>query len=428
MIKRASTMSLCSKVLLSVAHWMFRTVLILGMGSCYSNVVTLEYFGLHIHRADNGTAWPKSSFGSWRLWDAYVQWTHLQPTKETWNFTKLDLDVAMAKINKVSILLPLGLSPQWASSRPNEESGYGRGNAAEPTSIEDWRSYVRTVGIRYKNRINAYEIWNEPNDKVFFSGTTSKLVELTCVAYLTLKAIDASIIVVSPAYTGEENIGKLEEFLAMGGGKCIDVVSYHLYVTPSPPEAIPSLVERIRQAMKRQGLEHLPLWNTETGWEIKNTDGTPEGKPSDYWLRVGSEQSAAFVARAFLLSSAYGVDRFYWYAWDSKAMGLIEPTARTIKPGGAAIGILSKWLVGGQRPICSETNRIWLCNLSGRPSERRVVIWSRDSSELYVPPSGWKVSQIERADGRNESPPLPSASLRTSEMPRLLTLMPDTKP
>lgn len=403
-----------------------QAVLLFSMTFSHAAGVSPEYFGLHIHRADDGTPWPNVQFGSWRLWDAYVQWTHLQPARETWNFGRLDHYVELARSNKVSLLLPLGLPPRWASARPKEQSAYGEGRAAEPAQIEDWRAYVHTVGQRYKGKINAYEIWNEPNDKHFFSGTTAKLVELTCEAYRVLKIIDPAILVVGPAYTGGQNIGKLEEFLAKGGGGCIDVVSYHLYVPLGPPEVIPPLIERIREAMKRQGLEHLPLWNTETGWIVENSDGTHAGKLPKDWLRVSSEQSAAFVVRSYLLSSAFGVDRFYWYAWDGKSMGLMEPSAKTLKPGGVALGVVARWITGGPRPVCSETNRMWLCTLSQRPDGRRVVVWSPDSAKHYIAPSGWRIKQIERADGQIEPLPLSGLSIRTNEMPRQLTLVPDT--
>lgn len=415
-----------TRLALFVSGSILQTVLLLSVTPSHA-VISPEFFGLHIHRADDDTIWPSARFGSWRLWDANVQWTHLQPTREGWKFDKLDRYIELAKSNNVSLLLPLGLSPWWASARPREQSAYGEGRAAEPAEMDDWRTYVRTVGQRYKGEINAYEIWNEPNDKHFFSGTTAKLVELTCEAYRVLKNIDPAILVVGPAYTGGQNIGKLEDFLAKGGSGCIDVVAYHLYVPLGPPEAIPPLIGRIRQVMKRQGLEHLPLWNTETGWIIENTDRTREGKLPEDWLRVGSDQSAAFVVRSYLLSIAFGVDRFYWYAWDGKSMGLIEPIAKTVKPGGQALGVVARWLTDGPRPICSETNRMWLCILSEGPDVRRVVVWSLENTQRYIAPSGWRIKQIERADGQIESRPLSGRGIRTNEMPRHLTLVPVTR-
>ena len=389
----------------------------------HSATVPPEYFGLHIHRADSSTAWPQARFGSWRLWDAYVQWTHLQPEKGKWEFQRLDRYVKLAAANHVSLLLPLGLSPGWASSRPGEHSSYGEGRAAEPKSMDDWRTYVRTVAWRYKGKINAYEIWNEPNDKAFFSGSTTKLVELTCEAYSILKATDPNIVVVSPAYTGAQNIGKLETFLAYGGKRCIDVVAYHLYVTPSTPEAIPPLVQQIQQAMKRQDVGQLPLWNTETGWFIENSDGTPVEKMSNYWLRVSAEQSASFVARSFLLGSASGVERFYWYSWDSKLFGLIEPTAKSIKSGGLALDIVAKWMIGNPQPVCAETNSVWHCALFSKQDERHFVVWSTEIPTLFTAPIGWRIADVERADGRAERLQS-SKDVVVDDLPRQLILTP----
>jgi len=115
------------------------------------HTIPREYFGMHIHRADSSTPWPGVRFGSWRLWDAYVSWPQLEPNRGQWDFKRLDKYVAMASLTGVNVLLPLGLSPAWASARPNEVSAYRYGNAAEPLNIEDWRSYVRAVAERYKD-------------------------------------------------------------------------------------------------------------------------------------------------------------------------------------------------------------------------------------------------------------------------------------
>src|SRR5215468_5110882 len=129
-----------------------------------------EFFGMHIHHAGAATPWPEVPFSEWRLWDAYVAWPSLEPQKGKWHFETLDKYVALAEQHNVGILLPLGLSPQWASARPQEKSTYQPGNAAEPRNLDDWRNYVKTVATRYKGRIHEYEIWNEPNLKLFWTG------------------------------------------------------------------------------------------------------------------------------------------------------------------------------------------------------------------------------------------------------------------
>ena len=129
------------------------------------------YFGLHIHHLDRpsrrlGRACPSPA---WRLWDAEINWPDLEPNKGQWNFERLDRYVSLAQQHGTSILFTLGGSPPWASARPQSLSNYSPGFTAEPANLEDWRIYVRTVVSRYKGRIPAYEIWNEPNLKDFWS-------------------------------------------------------------------------------------------------------------------------------------------------------------------------------------------------------------------------------------------------------------------
>src|SRR2546429_8360016 len=97
-----------------------------------------------LHHLPQPTPWPRVSFGSWRLWDAYVVWPNVEPQKGQWDFSHLDGYISLAESHSVEILLPLGLTPAWASSRPKEKSGYEPGNAAEPRNISDWSEYVRS--------------------------------------------------------------------------------------------------------------------------------------------------------------------------------------------------------------------------------------------------------------------------------------------
>src|SRR5215813_211564 len=156
-------------------------------------VIDRRFFGMHIHRSVDGTRWPPVPFGSWRLWDAHVTWADIEPGPQAWNWTRLDAYVAMAQAHDVEILLTLGMTPPWASSEPNRHAdpplGYPQGAQAPPARLEDWTEYVRTVALRYKGRIRYYEIWNEPNQMAFFSGSPQQMAELSKAAYGVIKAI-----------------------------------------------------------------------------------------------------------------------------------------------------------------------------------------------------------------------------------------------
>lgn len=385
---------------------------------------------MHIHRADEGTKWPAAGFGSWRLWDANVAWPNLEPERGRWDFSRLDRYVTMARLAGVEILLPLGLSPRWASARPGERSSYALGNAAEPRDMEDWRRYVRMVATRYKGRIKNFEIWNEPNEAGFFSGTPEKLVELTCEAQRVLRSVSPDNRLVSPSMVGEGREPELlGAFLENGGKNCVDVVGYHFYVPKGAPEALAALVSRVRGAMKKAGVGYLPLWNTESGWWIENGDGTPESGADPRWMRVSVAQSGAWVARALIVGRAAGLDRFYWYAWDNKSMGLIEPSDGTYKPGAYAFSAVADWLAGSPRVDCFTARTSWSCRLNRQLGQgentEQLIVWDTGSRAASFPiPAGKRVLSIDYVDGRT-APAEQLESLRTisiSGMPMRLTL------
>jgi len=89
-----------------------------------AGAIPATYFGLHIHRATTTTPWPVIPFGAWRLWDAGVSWSDLEPRNSNWDFRLLDQYVTLAQKHNVDLLLPLGFTPTWASARPNEISSY----------------------------------------------------------------------------------------------------------------------------------------------------------------------------------------------------------------------------------------------------------------------------------------------------------------
>lgn len=355
-------------------------VFLFGLRPSSAELIPIQYFGLHIHRADQGTAWPSIPFGSWRLWDAYVGWAQLERSRGQWDFTRLDRYVAMAELTKVDILLPLAITPRWASARPDESSPYKPGNIAEPANLADWSTYVATVGARYKGRIKHYEVWNEPSDRNHYSGDLATLVKLTCEAKRVLQAIDPDIKLVSPASAGGgRHIEYLDRFLAAGGRKCIDIVGHHFYVFKESPEAMIPIIRGVKRVMAANGVGHMPLWNTETGYWIENGDGTPDHPmvAKGGWKRLGLEkESGDYLMRALLIARAEGVDRFYWYSWDNRyGLGMVESITGQPKPMVEAWRVLADRLVGASRLACKESGGRWSCTLNLRSGEPAKITW-----------------------------------------------------
>lgn len=382
-------------------------------GGLHGRQVPASYFGMHVHRvgATGGeyppTPWPGRKFGTWRLWDADVAWFHLEPAKGKWDFGRLDRYVDLARQDGIEIVMPLGLSPTWASARPQEHSPYQMGAAAEPRDMEDWRAYVRTVGERYKGRIHIYEVWNEVNEEMFFTGSMEALVALTREAASVLKKIDPEIRIVSPSMVGAgRSLEWLDRFFAAGGGDHVDVVGYHFYVPNDRPEAMLPMIRDARARMRRHGQGQKPLWNTETGWWIENLDGTPDPPGMDRsWRRVDQQTAAAYLVRSMLVGLAGGLEGFHWYSWDNGGMGMVEPKSKKERPAVGALQRTMAWLSGTRMLGCETGGRVWSCGFEDAQGRPVKAVWVPSGArEAYQVPEGWQNVDAILADGASAKP------------------------
>lgn len=350
-------------------------------------VIPASYFGMHVHRADRGTPWPGKEIGSWRLWDARVNWVDLEPKPGEWDFSRLDRYVAMAELAGTEILLPLGMTPAWASARPSEKGIYrAGGDAAEPRRIEDWERYVRTVANRYKGRIRHFEVWNEVNEGTgFFSGTPQAMFELQKAAYRVVKDVDPDAVLVSPSSVGEaaHQLAWFEDYLALGAADYADVIGYHFYQPRKKPEAIVGLVQMVKAVMARRGAGAKPLWNTESGYRMDLGHKKLVGADPS-WPALQPQQAAAYVARALILGWWSGLDRFYWYAWDSVDLGFVTPDGQ-VMPAGRAYLAVARWLIGARMRGCDENRNVWVCELD-REGQRAWLVWHAEDKDV-----AWRV-------------------------------------
>jgi len=372
-------------------------------------LIPATYFGMHFHHLGGVTPWPSVPVGEWRLWDCHTAWPDLEPQKGQWRFQTLDAYLTLAAQHNTGVLLPLGLSPRWASARPMERSTYQPGFAAEPRDIDDWREYVATVVRHCKGRVHSYEIWNEPNSKSFWTGDIVHMITLTREASQIIHRIDPQAIVVSPAATTQSGLSWLSQFLAAGGGQFVDVIGYHFYVSPAPPEAMLPLIEQVQQIMRQNGVGEKPLWDTESSW------ASPKPFPSE-------ELGAAYLARSYILTWAAGVQRFYWYSWDNHGFVVIQTTqadSQTLTPAGQAYGIIQKWLVGARLDSCDvDSEHTWTCKLT-RQGAPQWILWNESETKtLSVPPS-WQGKTIQPLLGPAQA--LSGANVQVGAAPELVT-------
>jgi hypothetical protein len=162
----------------------------------------------------------------------------------------------------------LGYSVAWASGGASNAQGIVFG---PPKDLDAWENYVFQTVNRYKGRVNAWEVWNEPDVAFFWGGRDGgdpvAYTELLKRAHRAIKRADPNAIVVSGGVTGTERGARfIHTMLDHGAGAYMDRVGVHGYLSDDGfnhnvyPDIIWPLVGKARERAGK------PIWVTEIGW------------------------------------------------------------------------------------------------------------------------------------------------------------------
>lgn len=170
-----------------------------------------------------------------------VLWRDINPAPGTFTWANTDAQINAAVADGQQILAILHVVPSWANGGQDED--------VPPLSTTAWSEFVRQVAQRYRGKIAAYEIWNEPD-----TGSTSQFgigwgrnieepplyVDFLHAAAVEIRAQAPGTLVVGPAFlsrndgSGVDNRKRriLQQITAANypdgpGRNFIDVISVH---------------------------------------------------------------------------------------------------------------------------------------------------------------------------------------------------------
>jgi len=174
-----------------------------------------------------------------------------------------------------------------------------------------YKAFVGRVAARYRGRVSAYVIWNEPNLALEWAGRPpdpARYVQFLCNAQETIRAADPQALLVSaglaPTNHGDDSALDDRRYLQAkydaGAAACFDVLGTHPYGFAYPPgdpygahdELNVARLADLRAIMVENGDGHKPLWATELGW---TTD--PVGAARQ-WLRVSEQEQSRYLVGA----------------------------------------------------------------------------------------------------------------------------------
>lgn len=247
-----------------------------------------------------------------------LYWNHFEPNKGQRKWEEVDQAIKVLHEAGIRVMLNPIHTPAWAAITPQRPG--------LPRNAADFADFLKEAVNRYKGRVAAYEIWNEPNlereaGKPIRAGA---YVELLKAGYKAVKEADPAALVVTAGLTPTgyndpnvaiDDVAFLRQFYTYNGGeakKYYDVLGAHPGSSHNPPDTLwpaqpgpgpgwrdhPSFyfrrIEQIRQVMVENGESAKPVWLTEFGWA--STPRPAEG--FGFAAQVSEEQQAQYLARA----------------------------------------------------------------------------------------------------------------------------------
>jgi xylan 1,4-beta-xylosidase len=158
-----------------------------------------------------------------------------------------------------------------ALARDCEQTVFGyRGVISPPRDWSQWRTVVAALARHLVDRYGidavaewGFEVWNEPNLEVFWTGTRDEYFRLYDESAAAVKSVDERLLIGGPATAAGEWIEALAAHAAEAGTP-LDFVTSHTYGN-MPVDAAASL--------ERHGFAGVPVWWTE--WGVGSTHFGP---------------------------------------------------------------------------------------------------------------------------------------------------------
>lgn len=214
-----------------------------------------------------------------------------------------------------------------------------------PADFGEFRRFMQQMAERYRGRVDAYELWNEPNLAREWYGDRldpARFVALMAEGARGVRAGDPAALVISgaPGVTGiNDGVTAIDDrsflrgALAAGLAQWVDGIGVHPYGFANPPEARASdpqqvapshnnhpsfffrdTLEDYRAILLEYGAGDLLLWVTEFGWPSVERMGDIDTAGWEYARYVSEQQQADYIVRAFRIgrSTPWVGPMFLW--------------------------------------------------------------------------------------------------------------------
>jgi len=236
------------------------------------------------------------------------KWSAVERERDVYDWRKYDALLDRIEARGLNVYSSVISTPAWATSG-SETSGV-------PDDPDEWQEFCYLAATRYRGRIDAWGLWNEPNLQRFWEGTRREYIEIILLrGAAAVRAADPGALVCGPDLAHLSN-ADWDDWLSQvirDAGHALDVVTHHLYSSfgtafeviydleekPSLPFSSPS----VRKLLQDTGWWGRPFWLTETGLQS-----------SEYGQNAQAEFYEELLEDCFgPQAAAWWVDRIFFY-------------------------------------------------------------------------------------------------------------------
>jgi Glycosyl hydrolases family 39 len=211
-------------------------------------------------------------------------WNGIEKEQGKYDWTFWDGLVSAAEENHIGLIPYVAYTPQWAARDPKD---FWKQPPRDPALYAD---FMNRVAARYRGRVRSWEIWNEPDNRDYWTGTPDEFAALVVAAARSIRAADPDAVLVlgGMAYgPGDFFRRVISEFHL---DRYVDVIATHGYPETWLNERAEVIFQQWLPAMRQMiaaDQSGADLWINEMGY-------------ADYRYSAGK-------------ASVYGVDVFHDY-------------------------------------------------------------------------------------------------------------------
>ncbi|HLU08512.1 MAG TPA: hypothetical protein VK003_02520, partial [Oceanobacillus sp.] len=253
-------------------------------------------------------------------------WEDIEPVRGEWHLERGDVILDELERRSLKLVVRLSDAPDWAF--PNNVPQTMDASLVvdtPPENLDDWANFCRTVAARYRGRVAAYQIWNEPNLSREWGGQlpdAAGYVALLRACSEAIRAVDPDAILISAGLAPTGNYDNFatpddvyfQQMYDAGFQQYIDVVGVHApgYTAPEvDPADAPGgnrffsfrRVEDMRRIMVANGDAARQMAILELGWT------TDQIHPDMAWFAVTEEEQARNLVAGYQYAAEH------WRPW-----------------------------------------------------------------------------------------------------------------